>query len=47
MLGQGANGEIMGFSLVGAVDCAATLASVWLADQLRTADGGEDAVWEG
>ncbi len=47
MLGQGANGEIMGFSLVGAVACAATLATVWLAGRLRTADGGEDAVWEG
>lgn len=47
LLGQGANGEIMGFPQVGAVACAATLASVWLAGRLRTAAGGENAVWEG
>jgi hypothetical protein len=47
MLGQGANGEITGFPLVGALACAATLMSVWLAGRLRPADGGEDAVWEG
>ena len=47
MLGQGANGEITGFPLVGGLACAATLASVWLAGRLRTADGGEDAAWEG
>jgi predicted MFS family arabinose efflux permease len=47
MLGQGANDEITGFPLVGGLACAATLMSVWLAGQLRPADGGEDAVWEG
>lgn len=47
MLGQGINGEIMGFAQVGAVACAATLVSVWLAGRLRTASGGENAVWEG
>jgi predicted MFS family arabinose efflux permease len=47
MLGQGANGEITGFPLVGGLACAATLASIWLAGCLRPADGGEDAVWEG
>lgn len=47
LLGQGANGEITHFPMVGGVACAATLASVWLAGRLRTADGGENAVWEG
>jgi predicted MFS family arabinose efflux permease len=47
MLGQGAGGEITGFPLVGGLACAATLASIWLAGHLRTADGGESAVWEG
>jgi predicted MFS family arabinose efflux permease len=46
MLGQGANGEITGFPLVGGLACAATLASIWLAGHLRPADGGEDSVWE-
>jgi predicted MFS family arabinose efflux permease len=47
MLGQGANGEITGFPLVGGLACAATLASILLAGRLQPADGGEDAVWEG
>lgn len=47
LLGQGVNGEITGFPLVGGLACAATLASICLAGRLRPADGGEDAVWEG
>jgi len=46
MLGQGINGEITGFPLVGGLACAATLASIWLAGHLRPADGGEDSTWE-
>ncbi len=46
MLGQGSHGEMTGFPLVGALACAATLASIWLAGHLRPADGGEDATWE-
>jgi multidrug resistance protein len=47
MLGQGANGEITGFPLVGGLACAATLASILLAGRLRSADGGDEATWEG
>jgi predicted MFS family arabinose efflux permease len=47
MLGQGANGELTRFPLVGGLACAATLASIWLAGSLRPAAGGEEAVWEG
>lgn len=43
MLGQGANGEITGFPLVGCLACAATLSSIWLAGHLRPAVGGEDS----
>jgi predicted MFS family arabinose efflux permease len=46
LLGQGANGEITRFPLVGGLACAATLASIWLAGHLRTAEGGEDSAWE-
>jgi predicted MFS family arabinose efflux permease len=46
LLGQGANGEITGFPLVGGLACAATLASIWLAGHLRPAVGGEDSAWE-
>jgi predicted MFS family arabinose efflux permease len=46
MLGQGANGEITGFPLVGGLACAATLSSIWLAGHLRPAEGGEDSAWE-
>jgi predicted MFS family arabinose efflux permease len=47
MLGQGANGEMTGFPLVGGLACAATLASILLAGRLRSADGGDEAAWEG
>jgi predicted MFS family arabinose efflux permease len=43
MLGQGANGEITGFPLVGCLACVATLSSIWLAGHLRPAVGGEDS----
>jgi predicted MFS family arabinose efflux permease len=46
LLGQGANGEMTGFPVVGALACVATLLSIWLAGHLRTAVGGEDAVLE-
>lgn len=46
LLGQGANGEITGFPLVGGLACAATLSSIWLAGHLRPAEGGEDSAWE-
>ncbi|MGH7172412.1 MAG: MFS transporter [Gemmataceae bacterium] len=46
MLGQGANGEITGFPLVGGLACLAALLSIWLAGHLRPAVGGEDAILE-
>lgn len=44
LLGQGANGEMTGFPVVGVLACVATLSSIWLAGHLRTAVGGEDAI---
>ncbi len=43
MLGQGVNGEITGFPLVGLLASGATLLSIWLAGHLRPAVGGEEA----
>ncbi len=43
LLGQGEDGTMTGFPLVGALACVATLLSVWLAGRLRPAAGGEEA----
>jgi predicted MFS family arabinose efflux permease len=43
VLGQGPNGEMTGFPIVGGLACVATVLSIWLAGRLRPAVGGEDA----